>query len=510
MADRRLRIAPNNNTNPSGVITASGATLTASGAYTNTNAWDGVNKGWQNQAWDYYEIIGPLNYAINWQSSALSRVSLVIAEIQPGTEPEILETGPAVEILKQIKWDESTIMADLAVQLAVPGRGYLVGREIQPGIAQWVVYSSDQVRVMRDARRDGTIRYELREGSNAWIALEDALVVPVRDSDDRYRWLDTSTVKACLPILREILLYNSEITSTLVSRIANNGILLIPSEVAFPSRANQNDNEDPFVLELIEAAKQAIKDPGSASAAIPLPIRVPSQFIDSFRHLTLSDPVDANILEARKDAYIRLAEAMNLPKEIMTGIGGANHWGAWQIEESAIKTHISPIAELICGCLTHGFLYPQLTANAESTTGPNGGRIVVWYDTSALTLHPDLSQKAVELYDRVEISGDALRRETGFTEEDAPNDAQIREQLLKKAATNAQLALTAIAELTGNPQRVTPAPSVPPEPVRDGTESSPEEPIANSEGPPVRNPSGGVRAGSKKRVSVGTRSGGGA
>lgn len=502
MADRRLRIAPNTNTNPSGVITASGATLTASGAYTNTGAWDGVNKGWQNQAWDYYEIIGPLNYAINWQSSALSRVSLVIAEIQPGTEPEILETGPAVEILKQIKWDESTIMADLAVQLAVPGRGYLVGREIQPGLAQWVVYSSDQVRVMRDVRRDGTIRYELREGSNAWVALEDALVVPVRDSDDRYRWLDTSTVKACLPILREILLYNSEITSTLVSRIANNGILLIPSEVAFPSRANQNDNEDPFVLELIEAAKQAIKDPGSASAAIPLPIRVPSQFIDSFRHLTLSDPIDSTVLDARKDAYIRLAEAMNLPKEIMTGVGDStNHWGAWQIEESAIKTHIAPIAELICGCLTHGFLYPQLTANGESTTGPNGGRIVVWYDTSALTLHPDLSQKAVELYDRVEISGDALRRETGFTEEDAPDTAQIREQLLKKAATNAQLALTAIAELTGTPQR-----SAPVRPESDGSASSPEEPSApepNPEGPPVPVK---VQAAGRKRVSVGVKS----
>lgn len=458
MADRRLRVAPPD-LSLDGVITASNAPLVTTGAAPSESVFGAisqVDKAWSTAAWAYYQSVGPLNYSVNWRSQAMSRIALNIAEVLPGLEPQVISEGPAVEILNQLKWDESAILADASIQLDVPGRGYLVGTEDKSGQQSWLVYSSDQVRVTRDSRWrfNDTPLFELHRGGYGWEPLDNSLVVIIRDADLRYRWRDTSTTKAALTILREIDLYDKEIISSLVSRIANNGILLVPSEVSFPSRESQVDNEDPFVLELIEAAKQAIKDPGSASAAIPLPLRVPAQFIPAFRHLTLSDSITDTVINARREALNILADTLNLPREIVVGMGqSSNHWSAFQISEDAIQLHIKPTAELICGALTSGFLYPQLKANKESITGPNGGRIVVWYDTSALVMHPDLSSRAVELYDRVEISADALRRETGFTQEDAPDNSEIREQLLKKVASNAQLALTAIAELTGTPQR---------------------------------------------------------
>lgn len=456
MPDRRTRVAPAPR-DITGTLTASGPreTLLASSPYSSsagqTAQTQYLNVGWQNQAWQYYASVGPLGYGLDWLSNALGRVALTVGEVLPDSvEPEILESGPAVEILRQLKWDESAIMAKLGLQLSVPGRGYLVGRDVN-GIREWRVYSPDQVRAKPNGRGG---EWELWEYGKRWIPLDDALVAVVRDSDDRFDWLDRSTTRAALTILREIDLYDREIVSTLVSRLANNGLLLVPNEVSFPSRGQFNDNEDPFMLQLIEAARQSIKDPGSASAAIPIPLRVPAQFIEKFRHLTLFNGADLEkIVGDREKALNLLADTINVPKEIVTGMGDVNHSSglAQDLEDSAIKTHISPVAELICRDLTRGFLYPQLLAARQPLTGPGGGRLVIWYDTTALSRQPDKSGSSMELYDRGEVSGAVLRRENGFTDKDAPNPAELRDQLLKKLVANSTLALAAVRELTGKP-----------------------------------------------------------
>jgi len=458
MADRRLRIAPPR-LDPRGTLTADGrrASLTAAAPYAETTPsrtaqTQYMNMGWQNTAWLYYASIGPLNYGINWLANVMSRVALTIGEVQPGNEePEILEDGPAVDILHQLKWDESAILKRLTIQLSVPGRGYLVGRDIAPGVREWKVYSPNQIRPAQAGRG---WEWELWEYGKEWTPLANALVAPIRDADDRYDWLDTSTVRGALGILREIDLYDRDIVSTLVSRLANNGLLLVPSEVAFPTREQFNDNSDPFMAELIEAARASIKDPGSASAAIPIPLKVPAQFIEKFRHLPLGGGNDLQkIVADREKAYGIMADSINLPKEIILGMGDVNHSSglADDLEDSAIKAHICPVAEILCQGLTRGFLYPQLTAAGQPLTGPSGGRLVVWYDTSALSAPPDLSDDAFQLYDRGEISGDALRRATSFTEDDKPNTKELREQLLLKLAAQPVNALKAIEELTGEP-----------------------------------------------------------
>lgn len=457
MADRPIRMAPRPPVLEGTLVAAAGPLTAAGEGYASATAatQTGLDRAWREQAWAYFETIGPLNYAINWRAQAMSRVCLHVAEVMPDSnEPVTVESGAAVDILRQLKWDESRIMSDATIQLDVAGRGYLVGRDVA-GVREWCIYSADQVRLTQAARsgRTDSPTYEIQEYPGArWEPITgNSLVTVIRHADPRQRWRDTSNVRAALVILREIDLYNREIVSTLVSRIANNGLLLVPQEMSFPARKANNDSQDPFMLELIEAARQSLKDPGSASAAIPMPLKVPAQFIDKFVHLKLGDVVDGAVLTARQDAYGRLADTINLPREIITGISDVNHSAGltFDLDQAAIKLHISPTAEVITRALTTGFLYPQLLANREPLTGPGGGRLVVWYDTAELAMQPDLSGRAIELYDRVEISGDALRRETGFSEDDKPNEKEVREQILKAAAKNAQLALTAIAELTG-------------------------------------------------------------
>ena len=55
----------------------------------------------------------------------------------------------------------------------------------------------------------------------------------------------------------------------------------------------------------------------------------------------------------------------------------------------------------------------------------------MWYDPSEIVQRPDKSDDAVLLYDRMELNGSALRRETGFSEADAPTESELDEMTEK-------------------------------------------------------------------------------
>jgi hypothetical protein len=51
-------------------------------------------------------------------------------------------------------------------------------------------------------------------------------------------------------------------------------------------------------------------------------------------------------------------------------------------------------------------------------------RWLVWYDTAGLRVRTNRSETALQAYDRGVISAEALRRETGFEESDAPTEEE--------------------------------------------------------------------------------------
>lgn len=439
---------------------------------------------WQREAWDFYHANGEFWYGTTWFSSAMSRVRLVAAKLSPGgDEPEILrddqpgdpgEEDPAdetsapvstltdneraiVRIVEQFGGGiggQSAIMKSLAVQLTVPGEGFVVGEQ-KPlddvgtlSNPTWNVYSADEIRRKERGSTKRTVTkfidrigpgvaraeslYEIQVEEQRWEPLSgESIVCRVWQPDEQFHWRATSAALAALPILREIDLYNRRIIADLVSRLASNGILLMPQEATFVVNPNFKDAPDPFVAELIETASQAIKNPGSASAAIPIPIKVPSDLVDKFVHLTFAAAFDAGILDARDRAIKRLATTLAMPEEVLLGVSNVNHWTAWQIDESGIKIHIAPMAEIIVRALTIGYLEPMLAAAKLPLTGEDGSRYVIWYDVSELTAKPDLGDAADTAHADGSISDQAYRREKGFSEDDAPDDEQLKKQILR-------------------------------------------------------------------------------
>ncbi len=418
---------------------------------------------WQHEVWSYYDNLGEFNYGVWWLSNMLSRVRLRAARLQPDVdEPDIVVDGPAAELMMRLgggTTGQSQIMKRLTVQLSIPGEGYLIG-EATGQRERWMVRSVDEIRV-----QNGTFYVMDEESVNVgqdWRPVaRDSLVTRIWRPHDRFYHLADSPARSARDIMRELELVNRKIAAEYLSRLASAGLLGIPDDLTFPVREEFADEPNPLVAEFIEIAAQAIEKPGTASSVIPIPIMGPAESIAAIKHLDFTLKIDEKIIEKRDSAIKRLATKLDLPAEILLGMGDVNHWGAWQLEEGALKTHIAPVAELICDSLTRGYLQPRLEASGEDPTD-----WVVWYDMSELALRPDRSTNATEAYDRMELSGSALRRELGFDEDDKPKPEELKEQGLKVIIkTLPSGASAALSELIG--EKITPI--VPVSPSDPGT-----------------------------------------
>lgn len=455
---------------------------------------------WQAEAWDFWRNLGEFSSGIDWLKYSMSRVRLVAAEMVPGQkDPAVLtiddvrghKAGTAALALVQVfaggTAGQSQIMGSGAVQLGVPGEGILVverpNDQVPLAFADWKIVSKDTVR---DTYVNGAPWWEIRVGDSAWRPMmEDALPTRIMEPDEQYPWRAHSSARPALPIMRTIDLLNRRIISTLVSRIAMNGLLFLPQEALTKVPEQYKGNPNWVVQKLIDAAMNNIRNPGSAGAALPQIIDWPMEMIDKIKHLMTSDGVTKELLAEREAEIKRLAVTLNMPIEALLGFGDLNHWSAWKSDETGIKIYIAPKAETLVTGFTKGVMHPILRQLGEEPIGPRGGMLVFWYDASDLIARPDRSKESRELYDRFELSGAAMRRANGFDEDDRPDDSELEEQILKSMAkdtTNATIALESLTPWT--PPESTQTPAVGATPNRPGGTPAIESGTAPAAGTP--------------------------
>lgn len=409
-------------------------------------------KTWQQEAWSFYDESGPLRYGVTWIANMLSKARLQAARLSDGgDEPEPLDDGPAADAVAALAGGiggQTQLLRSLAVQLTVPGVGYLVGEQGEDD--NWRVVSADVIKLKSPSTPITPAVYELQEDAGTWKELPDeSLVVKVWRPHERYYWESDSPARAALSSLRELRRISQYIDAVLVSRLSGAGLFIFPTEARFPTAPGETNGQHPFVTEVMNVMMTAVRQPGTAAQIVPIPIEVPGEYADKFKLVTWASELSDKILDMRESALRQASIALDIPAEILTGMGDVNHWGMWQVEESAIKVHAEPLLEVITSALTEGYLRPVLEAQNEDSDN-----IIVWADTSELAVRPDRSGDAIQLYDRGEVDGDALRRETGFDEGDAPTLEELADWAFKKNIANAQLATLAMEGL-GIPVPVT-------------------------------------------------------
>ena len=457
-------------------------------------------ESWQHELWDYYDDVGEFTIAVMWRASMLSRVRLRAARKQPGTdEPKILDSGPAADLVAELCNDSAgraEMMSSISALIDIPGECYLVG-ETRRGEKNWMILSADEIRISR--RNEGYEVLEEINGSEEWRPLgTDSLITRIWRPHRRYRYRATSPAKAARTAMRELELVNRHIQAQYLSRLASAGVIIFPDELSFPVRPEYADAADPFTREWIETAAQAIKNPGTAASIVPIPMRVPGEYVDKVQHVDFTLKNDDKIIEKRESARRRLASMINVPAELLFDAADVNHWGLWQIEEGALKVYITPDVEVITNALTKGYLHPRLRAMGESTED-----IIMWYDASELLVRPDRSRNVTEAYDRHEVSGKTYRRELGLDEDDKPTPTELQDQLLRALVKMPNHAVAALEALTGlkiadSQVQSEEDPTDPDEP--DDDTNDPNTPATEKTPPPAPGKDIGVDAAVKRRA----------
>lgn len=436
----------------------------------------GKEDAWQAEAWQMVTEVGELSAVCRWMGSSASRVTLFAAEVdeETGKADSPSDKKLAQSIVSELaggKAGQSSMLRQAAVLLTVVGEFYVVILQGEDGGDEWHLVAPD--RVKRDMQ--GTFSVNL-DGEQREVDPESESVFRVWEPDPHFPEQATSSVRAALPILREIRAMDKTITAAARSRVAGNGILVIPSEANVPdpdtaprgatvggtprpSLPQQSSSAVNLSRSLSATMKRSLDDPASSAAVTPIVISAPKDTIDAIKHVRMDSEITEQAVSTRDRAIRRLALSLDIPPEILTGMGDSTHWNAALVDEAALRQHIAPMMETICEALTTAVLWPVLeekvTAATESGgTVPDDGwqDVVVGFDMSALAQKQDKSDNAVAAYDKGAITLEALRRELGFGEDDAPGEQGEQERLrslAEKMVTQAPSLFPYLAETLG-------------------------------------------------------------
>jgi hypothetical protein len=432
------------------------------------------NEAWWDDAWAHYDTNGELRFAVNWIASGLSQLNLIAARrpellgddpapLGPASDTGTLEAD-AIRLVGDIAGGpdgQSQLLARLATLLTVPGLGWVL-IESDPTSHdgwQWRALSNEELRSDRGVYEIEDAEYD--ESVDGWreIATNHVLIKVWRSHPRRASQPDSSTRGALRP-LRQLALLDDHIEATATSRLAGAGLLIMPNEVEFAPVATLVDPDDPdaqpdgattddFVEVMIDTFTPPIVDRGLSSAVVPLTVKMPGEYVDKVRHLTFWSEFSDTVLALGERAIKRLALALDMPPEIITGVSGMNHWGAWRVQEEAITLHIEPLALVICHALTKGYLRPTLLAMGHDPDEVD--QLLISVDSTNLTVRPDLSDDTLAAYDRMEASSATLRREIGLSESDKPSAEEVRERIIMRAIDRSPQLASALLPMLGIP-----------------------------------------------------------
>ncbi|MEU5834486.1 hypothetical protein ABZ820_12550 [Streptomyces diacarni] len=380
----------------------------------------------QERAWKFYRTPEVRSFA-NWIGNAMSGALLYAGRRGPGDSIERAPADhPASRIVAEIaggRDGQAQLLREYGRHLAVAGEGWTVIRPQESGGADWHVVS-----VLEMHSRGGNLEAVIN-GEPVAIPADDpddapADTAPVAirvwdPSPEKYVEAD-SPVLASLNELEELRLLGAAVRAITLSRLTGRGVLVVPKGTRFPTTPTQGEAEDDLIDVFMQVAETAIREPDSAAATVPIILEVPAEMVSSIQRLTFESDFDELAIKLREENIRRFATAADIPGEFLLGMGDINHWGAWELTSEAIRLGIEPRLAVVTHAYTQHWLRPLL----EAENVPDAGEWFVGADSSPLRVRTNRSQTALEVFDRGAISAQALRRETGFDEADAPTPAE--------------------------------------------------------------------------------------
>lgn len=423
---------------------------------------------WQTQSAYFAKEVPEIGFAQDYTRDSMSRVVLLPAilpddpserpiPLDDGTTPTDLDRDLCTQTLSRLE-PFPDLMGRTAQMLDAFGETHVVLYEDDNDVdgecvrvlsveelftrdGWWYVrddeFDTQGYPLVGDGAPSGDGRMPRGDKDHPPLVVPDGGFFRIWQPDATYYYRPASYMERLLGVSDELLLLTQLIRGIARSRIAMNGrILGIADEFSLTSAVPQSTEDagdgeasvDPFIEDLLTAATAAIVDHESAAAALPIIIRGRHELLkDGIVSIDLERKIDEMTMKIRQELIERIANGVNLPREVVLGIGATNHWNAEEIRNQAWKVHLEPRAMAITAAITEAFYRPQLMA--EGVDPEIVRRCVVAYDPSWFIGVPDLAESADEAFDRYAISYDAYRRAKGWDPDDAPDEDEVKVRL---------------------------------------------------------------------------------
>lgn len=380
-----------------------------------------ATRTWQHAVTGYGHIVPELGAGKMYVGNCLARIWLRVGkrnpdgsieagyigeEVADGLDPKVADM--AAEIISTLRapiGGQSELLRSYGEKAFTVGEAYLLPEDSPAGLTFEVLSTQE---LTKEAGR-----WKIHNGPG--VEAEDVPegVEPVRiwRPDDVYRKQATSSVRACLEVLEELVLLTKLVRSSAISRMALAGILAISEDFDDPIDEDGEDGsegQNPLLVDIIMNGAKAIDDPASAASWLPYLLSGPTELIDKGIKFIEFKHDDALNVVKRREALERLAQGLDLPFEVILGHQGTTFANAQVISEDTFRVHLEPMVQLFCDAVTLGILWPYLAKKMGLTPQQvkEGGypdeilSVAVTYDPSDLISVPDKAKEIVELFTR--------------------------------------------------------------------------------------------------------------
>jgi hypothetical protein len=416
-----------------------------------------TKQAWQATALAYRNLIGEIRYAQKLRAQAVARCRFYVAENRPWPADPAPLDGTDHELDPQLAADALVNFRVIPFDPAPDGFTARLDENLAAVGEAWIHIDPDQVWAVRSISEvniamDGRVGIAGLPGgqANRPVDPENESLLRCWVPDLEWSELADAPMRPLLDVAEEVVLAGREMRAAARSRVAANGILLLPSSMSLVrDRGEDEDNwddtvaSDTFMADLTAALLAPLADDGDAGQVVPLVLRGDIDDINAVKHLVLQRADAERLIERQQAALLRLLHSLDVQPEQVEGIGQANHWSGWQVDARAIKEQVQPAADTVAACLMKGWMRPAL--QSLGYTDEQIARVTIVADASNLAENPNRGQDARDAWDRGTLSDDALNRELGFDEEDKPDE----QEWMRRLAFQGKLPVAEVAQLMG-------------------------------------------------------------
>ena len=401
-----------------------------------------ASKGRSKTAWDWYEKLGEIHYGVSRSSKVGGYAEIGVYKLEKNGETgEQVTSGLPGEIASRFYspyGGTRGLVERFLTLMKIPADSYLIEcvNDGEPDGYDFVsadeLKMADPMALIAAPSGSPVMRITL-PGKEGWngetTALEERIspanfVGRVWRPSARYVDLPDSPLQALDSLCEMLNLMTLGLRSKLLSRLASNGIMFVPSEIndvrtAAPIGQEGEFHQNKTLNELIKTGLYSAQNPTVPEASLPVFMTGPGIHGEQIRHIIMDQELYATDMQLRAEIIDRILTGLDVQPSQVKGSQEANHWSAWSASEDELRVSVMPDLDTMCWALTRLVLWKQM-----QDAGHRPGtiqKLVVSYDMSKAASHLNAAEDARQLADRIMLSPQATRTASGFEERHAPN-----------------------------------------------------------------------------------------